>query len=104
MLFLDTSVTARAYSSVLLVHLKGGRPEDARVMISYTSVVLGYGRSCGYDRALRCDRGRRQMVTAISVRHNNCVAVTAFPHVGVQCRSSCKDVSILTVPGSGHFS
>ena len=31
----------RACSSVLLVHPKSGRPEDARVVTSYTSVVLG---------------------------------------------------------------
>ena len=31
-------------SSVLLVHPKGGRPRDARVVTSYMRVVLGYMR------------------------------------------------------------
>ena len=49
------SLCFRACSSVLLVHPKGGRPEDARVVTSYTGVVLRYARSFGYDRAPRCD-------------------------------------------------
>ena len=49
------SLCFRACSSVLLVHLKGGRPGDARVVTSYTSVVLGYAGSFGYDHAPRCD-------------------------------------------------
>ena len=49
------SLYFRACSSVLLVHPKGGRPGDAREMTSYTSVVLGYAGSCGYDRAPWCD-------------------------------------------------
>ena len=35
----------RARSSILLVHPKGGRPGDARVVTSYTGVVLGYAAS-----------------------------------------------------------
>ena len=38
------SLCFRACSSVLLVHPKGGRPRDARVVTSYMSVVLGYMR------------------------------------------------------------
>ena len=56
-----------ACSSILLVHPKGGRPRDARVVTSCTSVVLEYAGSIGYDRAPRCDWGRRQVVTALSV-------------------------------------
>ena len=52
------SLCFRACSSVLLVHLKGGRLGDARVVTSYTSVVLGYAGSFGYDRAPWCDWGR----------------------------------------------
>ena len=44
-----------ACSSVLLVHPKGGRPGDARVVTSYTGVVVEYARSFGYDRAPQCD-------------------------------------------------
>ena len=45
----------QACSSVLLVHPKGGRPEDARVVTSCTSVVLGYAGSFKYDCAPWCD-------------------------------------------------
>ena len=71
----------RACSSVLLVHPKGGRPGDARVVTSYTSVELGYVGSFGYDRAPRCDWGRRQVVTALSVWCNSCVVFSVFPDV-----------------------
>ena len=43
-----------ACSSILLVHPKGGRPSDARVVTSYIGVVLGYVGSFGYDRAPWC--------------------------------------------------
>ena len=43
------SLCIRACSSVLLVHPKGGRPGGTRVVTSYTSVVLGYAGSFGYD-------------------------------------------------------
>ena len=48
-----------ACSSILLVHPKGGRSGDARVVTSYTGVVLGYAESYGYDHAPLCDWGRR---------------------------------------------
>ena len=51
------SLCFRACSSILLVHPKGGRPGDTRVVTSYTSVVLGYAGSFGYDRASWCDWG-----------------------------------------------
>ena len=44
------SLCFRACSSVLLVHPKG-ETGDTRVVTSYTSVVLGYAGSFGYDRA-----------------------------------------------------
>jgi len=49
----------RACSRDLLVHPKGGRPGDARVVTSYTGVVLEYAGSFGYDHAPWCDWGRR---------------------------------------------
>jgi len=84
------SLCFRACSSVLLVHPKGGRPGGTRVVTSYTSVVLGYAGSFGYDRAPWCDWGRWQEVTVLSVRRNSCVAISAFPDVQVRCRSSSK--------------
>ena len=42
---------SRAYTSVLLVHPKGGRPGGARVVTSYTDVVLGFAGSYRHDCA-----------------------------------------------------
>ena len=98
------SLCFRACSSVLLVHLKGGRPGGTRVVTSYTSVVLGYVGSFGYDRAPRCDWGRRQVVTAMSVRRNSSVAFSILPDIRVRCRSSCKEVTGLDVLRCGTFS
>ena len=82
------SLCFRTCSSVLLVHPKGGRSGDARVVTSYTGVVLGYVGSFGYDRAPWCDWGRWHEVTAMSVRRNSGVAFSVFPDVRVRCRSS----------------
>ena len=98
------SLCFRACSSVLLVHPKGGRPGGTRVVTSYTSVVLGYAGSIGYDHAPRCDWGRRQVVTALSVRHNSGVAFSVLPDVRVRCRSLCKVVTELDVLQCGTFS
>ena len=49
------SLCFRACSSVLLVHPKGGSLGDARVVTSYTGVVLGYAGFFGYDHASWCD-------------------------------------------------
>ena len=84
------SLCFRACSSVLLVHPKGGRPGGTRVVTSYTSVVLRYAGSFGYDRAPWCDWGRWQVVTALSVRRNSSVAFSVLPDIQVQCRSSSK--------------
>ena len=91
------SLCFRACSSILLVHPKGGRPGDARVVTSYTGVVLGYAGSFGYDRVPWCDWARWQEVTALSIRRNSCVAISAFPDVRVRCRSSRKEVTGLDV-------
>ena len=98
------SLCFRACSSVLLVHPEGGRLGDTRVVTSYTSVVLGYVGSFGYDRAPRCDWVRRQVVTALSVRRNSGVAFSVLPDVRVRCRSSCKEVTGLDVLRCGTFS
>ena len=94
----------RACSSVLLVHPKGGRPRGTRVVTSYTSVVLEYAGSFGYDRAPRCDWARRQVVTVLSVRRNSGVAFSVLPDVRVRCRSLCKEVTGLDVLRCGTFS
>ena len=98
-----SSLCFQACSSVLLVHPKGGRPGDARVVTSCTSVVLEYAGSFRYDRAPRCDWGRRQVVTALSVRRNSCVAFSVLPDVRVRCRSSCEEVTELDVLQYGIF-
>ena len=98
------SLCFRACSSVLLVHPKGGRPGDARVVTSYMSVVLGYAGSIRYDHAPRCDWDRRQVVTALSVRCNSYVALSEFPDFRVRCSSLCKEVTDLDVLWCGTFS
>ena len=98
------SLCFRACSSVILVHPKGGRPGDTRVVTSYMSVVCGYAVSFGYDRAPWCDWGRRQVVTALPVRCNSCVALNEFLNVRVRCRSLCKEVTRLDVLQCRTFS
>ena len=98
------SLCFRACSSVLLVHPKGGRLGDTRVVISYTSMVLGYAGSFGYDHAPLCDWGRRQVVTALSVRRNSDVAFSVLPDIRVRCRISCKKLTGLDVLRCGTFS
>ena len=97
------SLYFQAYSSVLFVHPKGGRPGDARVVTSYTSVVLRYVGSFGYDRALWCDWGRRQVVTTLSVRRNSGVVFSVLPDVWVRCRSLSEEVTGLDVLRCGTF-
>ena len=75
----------QACSSVLLVHPKGWRHVDARIVTSCMSVVLGYAGSFGYDCAPWCDWGRRQVVTALSIRRNSGVAFGVLPDVWVRC-------------------
>jgi hypothetical protein len=98
------SLCLRACSSILLVHLKGGRPRDARVVTSYMSVVLEYAESFGYNCAPWCDWGRRQVVTTLSICRNSCVAISTLPDVRVRCRSLCKEVTQLDVLRYGTFS
>jgi hypothetical protein len=74
--------------STLLVHPKGGRPGGARVVTLYTGVVPGYGGSFGCDHAPRCCRGRRQVVTTLSIRYGRIAVVSVVPHFRVWCRSS----------------
>jgi hypothetical protein len=74
--------------STLFVHPKGGRLGDTRVVTSYTGTVPGYAGSFGYDHAPQCCRGRRHVVTAISIRYGSFAVVSVVPHVRVWCRSS----------------
>jgi hypothetical protein len=90
----------QAYLSILLVHPKGGRLGDARVVTAYTSEVLGYAGSLRYDHAPRYCRGRRQVVTVLSATTSSSWLEKSpmfWYGVGV-----LKDVTTLTAPGSGH--
>ena len=71
----------KACSSSLLFHPEGGRPGGARVVTSYTGVVLRYTGSYRYGRAPWSSRGRWQMVTVISVRHT-LAGLAKFPTFG----------------------
>ena len=62
-----SSLCFRACLSILHVHPKGGGPGGARVVTSHAGMVPGYAESFGYDGAPRCDWGRPQVVTALSV-------------------------------------
>ena len=52
----NDSLCFRACSGALLVHSEGGSPGGTRAVTSYTSVVLRYAGSIGYDRAPWCER------------------------------------------------
>jgi hypothetical protein len=83
-----SSLCLWACLSTLLIYPKGGRPEDTRLVTSYTGVVPRYVGSFGYDHAPRCCRGRRWVVTALNVCYDSFAMVSVVPHVRVWCRSS----------------
>ena len=68
--------------SVLPVHPKGGGPGGTRVVTSYAGMVPGYAGSFGYDGAPRCDWGRPQVVTALSVRQEAASRLAYSPTFG----------------------
>jgi hypothetical protein len=84
--------------SALLINPKGGRPRGTRIVTSYTGVVLGYAGSFRYDHAPWCCRGKRQVVTALSVHHGS-IVVCELPHGRVWCKSSerCNGTSFIPV-------
>jgi hypothetical protein len=87
--------------STLLVHPKCGRRGGAKVVSSYTVVVLGYMGSFRYDHAPRCCRGRLQVVTTLSIHYGSFAVVSVVPHV---CNGVLKDVTGLDVLRCGTFS
>ena len=84
------SLCFRACLSILPVHPKGGGPGGARVVTSYAGMVPGYAGSFGYDGDPRCDWGRPQVVTALSVRREAASRLAYSPTfgycVGVQAK------------------
>ena len=72
----------RAYLTILPVHPKGGGPGGAMVVTSYVDMVPGYAGSFGYDRAPRCDWGRPQVVTALSVHREAAFRLAYSPTFG----------------------
>ena len=65
-------------------------PGGARVVTSYAGMVPGYAGSFGHDGAPRCDWGRPQVVTAMSVRREAVSRLAYSPtfgyHVGVHAK------------------
>ena len=92
------SLCFRACLSILPVHLKGGGPGGARVVTSYAGMVPRYAGSFGYDGAPRCDWGRLQVVTALSVRREAASRLAYFSTFGYSNRSSCKDETVVDSP------
>ena len=76
------SLCFRTCLRVLPVHPKGGGPGGARVVTSYAGMVPGYAGSFGYDGAPRCDWGRPQVVTALSVRREAASRLAYSPMFG----------------------
>ena len=76
------SLCFRACLSILPIHPKGGGPGGARVVNSYAGMVPGYVGSFGYDGAPRCDWGRPQVVTALSVRWEAAFRLAYSPTFG----------------------
>ena len=76
------SLCFRACLSIFSVHPKGGGPGGARVVTSYAGMVPGYAGSFGYDGAPRCDWGRPQVVTALSVRREAASRLAYSPMFG----------------------
>jgi hypothetical protein len=97
-----SSLCLRACLSVLLIHLKGGRPGGPGLVTSHTGVVLEYARSFGYDGAPHIDWGIPRVVTAPFGRPRSCFVVSVVPNVRVPCWSSCKDVTGLMFYSVGH--
>ena len=96
------SLCFRACLSVLPVHAKGGGHRGTRVVTSYAGMVPGYAGSLGYDGAPRCDWGRPQVVTALSVRQKAASRLAYSPTFGYSYRSSCKDETVWTFSRTGH--
>ena len=76
------SLCFQACLSILRVHPKGGGPGGALVVTPYASMVLRYAGSFGYDGAPRCDWGRPQVVTALSVRREAASRLAYSPTFG----------------------
>ena len=96
------SLCFRACLSILPVHPKGRGPGGARVVTSYAGMVPGYAGSFGYDGAPRCDWGRPQVVTALSVRWEAASRLVYSLTFGYSYRSSCKDETVWTFSRTGH--
>ena len=92
----------RACLSVLLVHPKGGRPEDTRIVTSYMGVLPRYAGSFRYDGVPWIEWGRPRVLTAPFGLLRNCFMVSVVPDIWVPCRSSRKDVRDRMYSSVGH--
>jgi hypothetical protein len=70
---------------------------------SYTGVVPRYVGSFEYDHAPQCCRGRRQVVTALSIRYSG-IVVVVHPLTFEYGVGLLKDVTGLVVYQCGTFS
>ena len=90
--------------SILPVHPKGGGPGGARVVFSYAGMVPGYAGSFGYDGAPRCDWGRLQVVTALSVCREAASRLAYSPTFGYRVGVHAKIKRDWMFSSAGHSS
>ena len=96
------SLCFRACLSILPVHLKGGGPGGARVVTSYAGMVSGYAGSYEYDGAPRCDWGRPQVGTALSVRREAASRLAYSPTFGYRVGVHTKMKQDWMFSSAGH--
>ena len=90
--------------SILPVHPKGGGPGGARVVTSYAGMVPGYAEFFRYDGAPRCDWGRPQVVTALSVHREAASRLAYSPTFGYGVGVHAKKKRDWMFSSAGHSS
>ena len=69
---------------------------------SYAGMVLGYAGSFRYDGAPRCDWGRPQVVTALSVRREAASRLAYSPTIGYRVGLHAKMKRDWMFSSAGH--
>ena len=96
------SLCFRACLSILPIHPKCGGPGGARVVSSHAGMVPRYAGSFGYDGAPRCDWGRPQVVTALSVHREAASRLAYSPTFGYGVGVHAKTKRDCMFSSAGH--